>query len=119
MFLDKIRDWLRKRKWKEKRIRSGINGQILFWINMGFRTSVYRSIFCWGVTYPLYIWRPRDQNIYLMTVSLLSWTIVLGVAAIVFIADEEKSGFITRVLNGSFTKGLSIFPLFFLLLSLF
>src|SRR5699024_12535833 len=47
--------------------------------------------------------RQKAKTLYLMTASLLAWTVVLGVASLYgfdyFIADEENLGFITRFIH--------------------
>src|SRR5690625_2114291 len=98
VFLDKIRDWRKKRKKaddsaskRHKRARSlwdkyGLPG--LAFIGPFFVGSHLSALLAIGFG------AEKTKTLYLMTASLLSWTIVLCVASLYafdfFIADEEN-----------------------------
>lgn len=108
VFLDKIKDWRRKRKGndeeapskKHKRARGLWNSYGLFGLTfigpffVGSHLSALLAI-TFGST--------KKRTLIFMTASLFTWTILIGIGSHYgfdfFIADEENLGFITRILH--------------------
>lgn len=109
LFLDKVREWRRKRKGndeedasskKHKRARGLWNNYGLFGLTfigpffVGSHLSALLTI-TFGST--------KKRTLLFMTASLFTWTILIGIGSYYgfdyFVADEENLGFITRMLN--------------------
>ncbi|MEI3611212.1 small multi-drug export protein [Pseudogracilibacillus sp. SO30301A] len=107
VFLDKIREWRRKRKKEEQTDSKRHKRAKSLWDKYGLPGLAFIGPFFVGshlsVLLAIGFGAKKTKTLYLMTASLLSWTIVLGVASLYgfdfFIADEENLGFITRMLQ--------------------
>ncbi len=107
IFLDKIREWRRKRKQGEQTDSKRHKHAKSLWDKYGLPGLAFIGPFFVGTHLSALLaigfGAEKTKTLYLMTASLLSWTIVLGVASLYgfdfFIADEENLGFITRMLQ--------------------
>lgn len=107
VFLDKIREWRRKKKGEEQTESKRFKRARDLWDKYGLPGLVFIGPFFVGshlsALLAITFGGQKAKTLYLMTASLLSWTIILGVASYYgfdfFIADEENLGFITRILN--------------------
>jgi|SRR5699024_4332239 len=110
VFLDKFREWRRKRKGKDlsaspesKRHQRAKS----LWDKYGLPGLAFIGPFFVGshlsALLAITFGGQKAKTLYLMTASLLAWTVVLGVASLYgfdyFIADEENLGFITRFIH--------------------
>lgn len=107
VFLDKIREWRRKRKKEEQTDSKRHKRAKSLWDKYGLPGLAFIGPFFVGshlsALLAISFGAERTKTLYLMTASLLSWTIVLGVASLYgfdfFIADENNLGFITRFIQ--------------------
>src|SRR5699024_8830517 len=107
MFLDKIREWRRKKKSQEETKTKRHKRAKVLWDKYGLPGLAFIGPFFVGshlsALLAIGFGAEKTKTLYLMTASLLSWTIVLGVASLYgfdfFIADEENLGFITRIIQ--------------------
>ncbi|MBO1002205.1 small multi-drug export protein [Pseudogracilibacillus auburnensis] len=106
LFLDKIREWRRKRKGEEQGSKRHKRAKSL-WDKYGLPGIAFIGPFFVGshlsAMFAIIFGGNKRKTFYLMTASLFCWTVALGLAAHYgfdfLIADEENLGFITRLLN--------------------
>lgn len=107
LFLDKFREWRRKRKGKEQEDSKRHKRARALWDKYGLPGLAFIGPFFVGshlsALLALTFGGTKAKTLSLMTASLLTWTIVLGLAAYFgfdyFIADEDDLGFITRLIH--------------------
>lgn len=109
IFVDKVRAWRKKRK-KEKEVTEDSKKQKRakgLWDKYGLPGLAFIGPFFVGSHLSAFLaitfGGTKKRTLALMTASLITWTLVLGIAARYgfdsFIADGENLGFITRLLQ--------------------
>lgn len=107
LFLDKIREWRRKKKSQEETETKRHKRAKVLWDEYGLPGLAFIGPFFVGshlsALLAITFGAEKTKTLYLMIASLLMWTLVLGVAALLgfdfFIAGEDNAGFITKFLN--------------------
>jgi len=108
VFLDEIRKWRRKKKkvHTEKEAKRQKRAQSL-WSKYGLFGLAFIGPFFVGshlsALLAITFGNAKRQTLIYMTASLLTWTVLIGVASHYgfdyFVADEDDLGFITRLLK--------------------
>ncbi len=107
IFLDKIRNWRRNKKKEEQTDSKRHKRAKSLWDKYGLPGLAFIGPFFVGshlsALLAISFGAQRTKTLYLMTASLLSWTIILGIASALgfynFIGDSENLGFITRMIQ--------------------
>lgn len=107
VYLDKFREWRRRKKGEEDTDSKRHKRAKSLWDKYGLPGLAFIGPFFVGshlsALLAITFGATKGKTLNLMTLSLLGWTIILGIASVLgfdyFIADEENLGFITRLIH--------------------